>query len=181
MILGSAGALLRVSRAGFSSRRSPSSLLSSRLIFSPRTMSSSPPNNIKEDKNEEPPSILPGIALSAATATAGFQVASILSSSLAIPVSGIPVSILLGMAVNNSVGYSNSFKKGITYSTKTILQGGIVAVAAKLSFVELLTSGVQGMPVVFASVGVGLIFIPIAGRLAGLPQEMSLLLTAGTR
>ena len=139
---------------------------------------------LSKDENKEEasriPSILPGVALSAATATVGFQVAGIMSSTLVVPVSGIPLAILLGLTVNNTVGYSDNFKKGITFSTKNILQGGIVAVAAKLSFVELLTTGTQGIPVVAASMLAGLTFIPLAGRLAGLPREMSLLLTAGT-
>eukprot|EP00978_Attheya_sp_CCMP212_P048711 scaffold564105_cov47-Attheya_sp.AAC.1 len=86
---------------------------------------------------------------------AGFQVASGLSWALSMPVSGIPVSILLGMAVRNYAGdhyFSMSrqyypTKQGITFATKAILQGGIVAVAAKLSFVELLTTGSTGIPV----------------------------------
>jgi len=107
--------------------------------------------------------------------------ASTISSSLGVPLSGIPVALLLGMAVNNTVGYSEAtFKPGITYSTKTILQGGIVCVAAKLSFFELLTTGSSGIPVVLSAVGAGMLFIPAAGRLAGLPTQMSLLLTAGT-
>jgi uncharacterized integral membrane protein (TIGR00698 family) len=120
------------------------------------------------------------MALSAATAAAGFQVASVLTSALAVPVSGIPLSILLGMVIKNTIGYSDAFQHGVKFSTKAILQGGIVAVAAKLSFVELLTTGSQGLPVVIASMGAGLAFIPMAGRLAGLPKEMTLLLTAGT-
>lgn len=164
--------------------------------FHRRFLTSSPPPPIKQDDSDDtgkdttakepanaaiPNSIVPGIALSAATATAGFQVASILSSSLSLPLSGIPTSILLGMAINNTIGYSKeTFQPGITYSTKTLLQGGIVAVAAKLSFFELLSAGSAGLPVVVASVGAGLLFIPVAGRLAGLPTEMSLLLTAGT-
>jgi uncharacterized integral membrane protein (TIGR00698 family) len=125
-------------------------------------------------------SLVPGVAMSAATAAAGFQVASALTTAFAVPISGIPVSILLGMGIKNSIGCSDSMKPGITFATKTILQGGIVAVAAKLSFVELLTTGSQGLPVVIGAVGAGLTFIPMAGRLAGLPREMSLLLTAGT-
>ena len=124
--------------------------------------------------------LVPGIALSAATATAGFQAATLLSSSLAVPISGIPISILLGMAIKNTLNYPDQCQDGIKYSTKTILQGGIVAVAAKLSFVELLTTGSQGLPVAMLAVGAGLTFIPMAGRLAGLTKEMSLLLTAGT-
>jgi uncharacterized integral membrane protein (TIGR00698 family) len=123
----------------------------------------------------------PGVVLSAATATAGFQLASALTTSLGVPISGIPMAILLGMTVKNTVGYSNlHFEKGIQFATKTILQGGIVAVAAKLSFVELVTTGTQGIPVVVASVGAGLLFIPLAGQWAGLNREMALLLTAGT-
>lgn len=121
------------------------------------------------------------MALSAATCAAGFQVASLLTSSLGVPVSGIPVSILLGMTVKNSVGYSEqTFQPGITYATKTILQGGIVCVAAKLSFFDLLSVGSSGIPVVVSAVGAGCLVIPIAGRFAKLPEKMTLLLTAGT-
>lgn len=139
---------------------------------------------IEEEKEKAaaggPSPLLPGIALAATTAAAGFTAAELLSSAAGIPLSGIPVSILLGMAINNSVVVPPAFKSGIQYSTKTILQGGIVAVAAKLSFVELLTTGSAGLPVVLASVGAGLAFIPIAGKMAGLNKEMALLLTAGT-
>mmetsp|Transcript_62009 Transcript_62009/g.72511 ORF Transcript_62009/g.72511 Transcript_62009/m.72511 type:complete len:403 (-) Transcript_62009:26-1234(-) len=135
----------------------------------------------KEEKSAaRTPSSLSGVVASAVTATAGFQIASFLTSSLAVPVSGIPVAILLGAAIRNTVGVNQSLLPGVKYATKTILQGGIIAVAAKLSFVELLSTGSQGLPVVIASVGAGLAFIPIAGKFAGLPKEMTLLLTAGT-
>jgi len=134
-----------------------------------------------QNKNNVAVMAVPGIALSAATATAGFSIANIISTVTEVSLSGIPVSILLGMAVKNSVGVNaHAFDKGIKIATKTILQGGIVAVAAKLSFVDLVTSGAQGLPVVVAAVGAGLVVIPQLGRLAGLPTEMSLLLTAGT-
>jgi len=139
-------------------------------------------NDIKQQqKQQQPSSVLPGIGLSAATAVGGFQIASALSSTLAIPISGIPVAILLGMSIKNTIGYDETtFKPGITTSTKTILQTGIVCVAAKLSFLELVTTGTTGIPVVLASVGAGMLFIPMAGRIAGLPHQMTLLLTAGT-
>jgi uncharacterized integral membrane protein (TIGR00698 family) len=142
--------------------------------------------------------ILPGIAFSAATATVGFTLADILSTASGIPISGIPLAIITGMAFNNiptttttsSSTSSSVFKfllpdpsmirPGVQFSTKTILQAGIVAVAAKLSFVELITMGSAGLPVVLVSVGAGLTLIPMYGNWAGLPKEMSLLLTAGT-
>lgn len=148
-----------------------------------RTRDPAAPGGGKPVAAQLPPSssILPGIGLSAVTAMGGFSLASALTTAMAAPLSGIPVSILLGFTIKNAVGYNNdTFKPGIVYSTKTILQGGIVCVAAKLSFLEMLSTGTAGIPVVLSSVGAGLLFIPFAGRLAGLPKEMSLLLTAGT-
>lgn len=135
----------------------------------------------KQEPPSSPSSIWPGIGLSASTALGGFSLAAALTSTLAVPVSGIPVSILLGMAIKNTIGYNNdTFKAGIVYSTKTILQTGIVCVAAKLSFLDLIATGTTGLPVVLGSVGAGLLFIPWAGRRMGLPRELTLLLTAGT-
>ena len=143
--------------------------------------SSSFSTSTKQQTPSSPPSILPGVALSAITASAGFSIASVISSSISIPLSGIPTSIILGMAINNTIGYSKeTFQPGITFSTKTILQTGIVAVAAKLSFFELVNAGAAGLPVVISAVGAGMLYIPMASKVAGLPLEMSLLLTAGT-
>lgn len=146
-----------------------------------RHFSASKKEEQAEEKNKPTkPSILPGIGLCAGTAMGGFKIASGLSTALAVPISGIPVAILLGMAINNTTQYSDLFKPGITFSTKTILQTGIVCVAAKLSFLELINTGSSSIPVVLASVTAGIFFIPAAGRLAGLPHQMTLLLTAGT-
>ena len=167
----------RWSGVGVSSISAHFQFVSSSATASP----ASEKNDEKKPQSVQKPSILPGIGLSAVTAAGGFQLASLLSSSLAIPVSGIPLSILLGMTIKNTVGYSDdTFKPGIVYSTKTILQGGIVCVAAKLSFLELVSTGTVGIPVVVSAVGAGMLVIPAAGRLAGLPKEMTLLLTAGT-
>ncbi|GMI03539.1 hypothetical protein TrLO_g5534 [Triparma laevis f. longispina] len=134
------------------------------------------------DAPKAPSSPLSGIGLAAATSYVGFAAAGGLTSLLSVPISGIPMSILLGITIKNNglVELPASVKPGLTFATKTILQGGIVCVAAKLSFFELLTTGSSGIPVVLGAVSAGLISIPIMGNLAGLPRKMSLLLTAGT-
>jgi uncharacterized integral membrane protein (TIGR00698 family) len=149
-------------------------------------------NDNEKEKQSKPSSssssIIPGIALAAATAFGGFSLASLASSAMSVPVSGIPVSILLGMLIQNSPIHATSggiyqqstFQPGIIFCTKTVLQTGIVAVAAKLSFLQLLATGSTSLPVVVSAVGAGLLFIPAAGRWAGLPRRMTLLLTAGT-
>jgi uncharacterized integral membrane protein (TIGR00698 family) len=142
------------------------------------------------------PSILPGLGVAASTAFGGFTMAAATTSAFAIPLSGIPVSIMLGMSIKNLVlspstdkdgndatiyvPNDTSLKPGLTFATKTVLQTGIVAAAAKLSFVQLVTTGASCLPVVVASVGTGLTVIPMLARAAGLPTQMSLLLTAGT-
>jgi uncharacterized membrane protein YadS len=98
----------------------------------------------------------------------------------------MPASILLGLTIKNAVGYDGvTFQPGFVYSTETILPGSIVCVVAKLNFFEMLSTGtavipVAVIPVVLSSVGAELLFLPFAGRLAGLSKEMSLLLMAGT-
>jgi len=115
-----------------------------------------------------------GMILSAGTTVLGFQVAGAISAATSIPVSGIPLSIISGIAIRNTIGFDIlRFNPGISVATKTVLQGGIVAVAAKLSFVELMANGTSCLPVVVSSVGVGLTAIPLMGHLAGLPREMS--------
>lgn len=146
------------------------------------------PSSSKKDthKNSNHPSILPGIALCASTAFGGFQIASVLSSVLGMPISGIPTSILLGMTLKHtalpSLGNNQAmFQPGVTVCTKTLLQTGIVCVAAKLSFGQVLATSSQCIPVVLSSVGAGMLFVPMAGRWAGLPSsQLTLLLTAGT-
>jgi len=82
------------------------------------------------------------------------------------------------MGIKNTVGYTDAtFKPCITFATKTILQGAIVAVAANmLSFFEILSVRMMGIPVVISLVGAGMLFILMAGRFACLPEKMTLLL-----
>ncbi len=109
--------------------------------------------------------------------------ASVLSSILGMPISGIPTSIVLGMTLKHNLPdhYIATIQPGLTFCTKTLLQTGIVCVAAKLSFGQVLATSWQSIPVVVSSVGAGMLFLPFAGRWAGLPSsQLTLLLTAGT-
>ena len=150
-------------------------------------VSSKPPGPTKS-------SILPGVGLSAGTALAGFSTASVLSDSLSIPLSGIPVSILLGMGIRNTImplmnqgdetektKLPKSLQPGTTFATKSILQTGIVCVAAKLSVWQVWTTTATCLPVVVASVGAGLVVIPwLSSRSKAVSPELGYLLTAGT-
>ena len=95
-----------------------------------------------------PTSNLPGLAGAAAVAAAGFYGADLLGHALlsaqgienvtSSPISGIPVSIILGLGINDLIGTPISFEKGLKVSSTTVLRAGIICVGAKLRYVVLL-------------------------------------------
>ena len=137
----------------------------------------------------------PGLGLAAVTAQTGFVTAHHLGLGLlsaqgvavtaatASPISGIPIAIMLGLAGNNALGLNkagSSTNAGVTLATKTVLQGGICCVGAKLSLFDLMTTGLVGIPAVAMSVFVGMTVIPMVGRRMGLTPKMSDLIASGT-
>mmetsp|Transcript_2908 Transcript_2908/g.3937 ORF Transcript_2908/g.3937 Transcript_2908/m.3937 type:complete len:461 (+) Transcript_2908:223-1605(+) len=135
--------------------------------------------------------LLPGVGTSFLVMSGGFAGAQYLGKGLlylqgiegvASPVSGIPVSILLGLLIANAspIPLPKSVKPGIAFSTKPILQAGIICVGAKLSAVDLVTTGAIGLPAVACSIAAGLTFVPWFGEKMGLPPKMSSLIAAGT-
>jgi hypothetical protein len=61
---------------------------------------------------------------------------------------GIPMSILLGMLLNNSTSLPDSVRPGLKFCSSTILRLGIVCIGIKLSALEMASLGVAGVPVV---------------------------------
>ena len=151
------------------------------------------------------------MGLSVTVATAGFEIAHHLGQGLlhlqgvqgaASPVSGIPVSILLGLALKNSgvlpatawdrlnPGIKLCSKKALQVSDLllaillasdlALVQLGIVCVGAKLSAADLAAAGAIGLPCVAAGVATGLYLVPWLGARAGLPPRMSSLIGVGT-
>ena len=133
--------------------------------------------------------LTPGVLAAAAVMQTGFWTADHLGQALlaaqgltgaASPISGIPVSILLGMLVNNAVTLPQSLRPGLKFCTVSALRAGIVCVGAKLSFVDVARLGAAGIPVVMATIGAGLTVVPMLARRLGLPPKLGLLVAAGT-
>ena len=133
----------------------------------------------------------PGVAAAATVMTAGFFGAEHLGQLLlsyqgitgaSSPISGIPVSILLGMAVRNMPGVTlpEVVTPGLKFSTTTILRSGIICVGAKLSALEMISLGVAGVPVVALSIATGIGFVTWFGPKMGLTRKMTSLIAAGT-
>ena len=120
------------------------------------------------------------MALAASVSTAGFLAASTITSLTAVPLSGIPVSIILGLALNNTLNLPKSVSPGLKFTTTTILRAGIICVGAKLSLPDMLKLGVNGVPVVLSCMTAGYLFIPFAAKKANLTPELGTLLATGT-
>eukprot|EP00945_MAST-04E_sp_MAST-4E-sp1_P002078 g2078.t1 len=140
-----------------------------------------------------PPAIVkyaPGIALALCVSEASFLVAGELGKGLlsmqgienvaSSPISGIPVAIMIGLVLGNTLKLPTATSAGLKFSTTTILRAGIICVGAKLSAVELMSGGLVGIPAVLLSVGTGLAFVQWFGKKMDLPPRMSSLIAAGT-
>src|SRR5690606_24844220 len=72
----------------------------------------------------------------------------VLSPDSKTPVSGIFIAIIIGMIVRNTIGLSNIFSNGISFSVKYALRVGIILLGLRLSFVEALKLGALGIPLI---------------------------------
>ena len=96
------------------------------------------------------------------------------------PVSGVPVAIVLGLLLRNSLPLPASFGPGLKFATTTILRAGIVLVGIRLSLLDVLKLGIAGLPVVVAAIATGLVFVTWFNKKLGLPPRLGTLIAAGT-
>lgn len=96
------------------------------------------------------------------------------------PISGVPVAIVLGLLLRNTLPLPASLSPGLKFATTTILRAGIVLVGIRLSLFDVLKLGVAGLPVVLAAITTGLLFVTWFNRKLGLPPRLGTLIAAGT-
>lgn len=96
------------------------------------------------------------------------------------PVSGVPVAIVLGLLLRNTLPLPASLTPGLKFATTTILRAGIVLVGIRLSVFDVLKLGIAGIPVVLAAIATGMIFVTWFNRRLGLPPRLGTLIAAGT-
>jgi uncharacterized integral membrane protein (TIGR00698 family) len=96
------------------------------------------------------------------------------------PVSGVPVAIVLGLLLRNTLPLPSSLAPGLKFATTTILRAGIVLVGIRLSVFDVLKLGIAGLPVVLGAIATGLIFVTWFNKKLGLPPRLGTLIAAGT-
>lgn len=72
------------------------------------------------------------------------------------PVSSIFVAIIIGLIIRNFIGLHESLKEGVNFSVKVILKLGIILLGIRLSFLDVITLGAWGIPIILACVITGL-------------------------
>src|SRR5438105_3393044 len=81
--------------------------------------------------------VLPGLMLAAGAAWAGEAIAAWLGTSLLgfakSPIGGIPLIILLGLALRNSIGLPKVYESGLRLCLRYVLRLGIVLLGLRLS------------------------------------------------
>lgn len=128
------------------------------------------------------PTLIPGVALAAAVVAVAVAIAGLTNSALGFKglVSFILVAIVLAMVVRNTVGLSDVFAPGVTFSLKKLLRFGIILLGIRLSIVDVLEIGALGIPIVVGAVLTGLVVATLATRRLGLPERLGTLIAIGT-
>jgi uncharacterized integral membrane protein (TIGR00698 family) len=131
---------------------------------------------------------LPGVLAGFVVMLAGFWLADQIGHAIlsaqgltgSSPVSGVPVAIVLGLLLRNTLPLPPSLAPGLKFATTTILRAGIVLVGIRLSLFDVLKLGIAGLPVVLAAIATGLLFVTWFNRKLGLPPRLGTLIAAGT-
>ena len=131
---------------------------------------------------------LPGVVAAFVVMLAGFWLADQIGHAIlsaqgltgSSPVSGVPVAIVLGLLLRNTLPLPASLAPGLKFATTTILRAGIVLVGIRLSLFDVLKLGIAGLPVVLAAIATGLLFVEWFNKKLGLPPRLGTLIAAGT-
>lgn len=120
--------------------------------------------------------LLPGLLLVIALA-AGARV-----STQALPgvIGEVTVGIVLGLVVANLVRPPPPFNAGIRFAMGVPLRLGIVLLGARLSFGDVLSTGIGALVVIVACMAFALALVTALGRLLGLPPRLAALIAVGT-
>ncbi len=131
---------------------------------------------------------LPGVVAALGVMLAGFWMADQIGHAIlaaqgltgSSPVPGVPVAIVLGLLLRNTLPLPASLNPGLKFATTTILRAGIVLVGIRLSLFDVLKLGFAGLPVVLAAIATGLLFVTWFNKKLGLPPRLGTLIAAGT-
>lgn len=143
-----------------------------------------------KDKKSAIITILPGLIICFVLMLLGIYIANLLGITLvkfellpaghASPISGIFVSIILGIMIRNTIGLHHLFKSGVAFSLKYVLRAGIILLGLRLSISEALQLGAWGLPLIMICISSGLVITLYFTKKMGQSKRLGTLIATGT-
>jgi uncharacterized integral membrane protein (TIGR00698 family) len=96
------------------------------------------------------------------------------------PFSAIPIAILLGLIIRNSIGLPSVYQAGLRLCVKTLLRIGIALLGIRLSLLAAGTIGMIALPIVLICISFTLVMVSFINRWLGLPPRLGSLIAVGT-
>ncbi len=121
--------------------------------------------------------LLPGLALTAATAAVAL---SIRSATGWMTLSPLILSIILGMLIRNTIALPQIVETGIQFSLKRILRAGIILLGLQVTIAQILSLGGSALIMVTLTLVATFLAMRLAGRLMGVDRQLTDLIAAGT-
>lgn len=96
------------------------------------------------------------------------------------PISGVAAAVLLGVLIQNLLPIPAIALSGLQVCITKVLRLGIILVGLKLSLLDVAQMGLWGLPIVLATLFVGVVVIRWLNYVIGLPPALGVLMAAGT-
>lgn len=95
-------------------------------------------------------------------------------------VGGPVFGILIGMVVTQLIPKLDSFRPGIKYSSKMILQYAVILLGFGLNFTQILDVGARSLPIILSTITTSLLTAYIVYRITKMPENISMLIGIGS-
>lgn len=99
----------------------------------------------------------------------------------AVPVVGGPVfSIFFGMTIAYFLRKDGPFRAGISFTSKKILQAAVVLLGFGMNLTEILSKGIQSLPIIVTTISTSLLIAFLLGKVLKIPEKTSALVGVGS-
>lgn len=117
----------------------------------------------------------PGLLLSLGVAAVAYLLGQVF------PLIGGPVfGVLLGLAAGTALPIPRTYKPGLQFASKQVLQAAIVLMGFGLSMGQVLKTGSESLAVMLTTLAVCLVAARLLGRMLGVSDNLTALVGAGT-
>jgi len=127
---------------------------------------------------------VPGFALAAVLAVAANGLAKWIGTGLLgyaqSPLSGVPLAILFGIVICNTIGVPAVFQSGLRACMRQLQRVAIMLLGFRLSLVAVGVIGLRALPIVAVCIATALWAVPRLGRRVGLARKLGSLIAVGT-